>query len=88
MIGEQLRASFEEVEEGRCALLGLEAATARYTLSLDAPRPDEGVEGRPLVECLATEETGLGLIEAKLSIAAAVPAPADPRGQECEQGDA
>lgn len=66
-IAEHLGISLEQ------ALLGLEAATARYTRSLDAPRSDEGVEGRPLVESLATEEAGLGLIEAKLSIAAAVP---------------
>jgi RNA polymerase sigma-B factor len=55
-------------------LTGLEAGTAHYSVSLDAPVASNGQdsEPEPLASTIGDADEGLGLVEARLSVAAAM----------------
>jgi RNA polymerase sigma-B factor len=50
------------------ALTGLHAATAHYSVSLDAPAPGADTEEQPLVESLGVEDERFGLVDTRLSL--------------------
>lgn len=62
-IAEHLDLSEEDVLEA------LEADQARHTLSLDAPRSREDAESVPMIETVASTETGYDTVEAQLAAA-------------------
>jgi len=55
-------------------LTGLEAGTAHYSVSLDAPVASNGQdsEPEPLASTIGDADEGLGLVEARLSVSAAM----------------
>ena len=66
-LAEYLELSAEDV------LIGLEAGTAHYSESLDAPAGGSDVEeAQSLVDTLGTEDPRFGLVETKLSLKAAI----------------
>jgi RNA polymerase sigma-B factor len=55
-------------------LIGLDAGTAHFSTSLDAPPAGSGAEEpQPLGEMFGSEDDGYGLVDAKLSLEAAIP---------------
>jgi RNA polymerase sigma-B factor len=55
-------------------LIGLDAGTAHFSTSLDAPPASPGgEEPQPLGEMFGSEDDGYSLVEAKLSLEAAIP---------------
>ncbi len=70
---EQL-AEYLEIEVGD-VLAGLEASMAQYSTSLDAPGPTgaDQIEPEPLGEAIGREDDRFELVEARSSLAAAVP---------------
>jgi RNA polymerase sigma-B factor len=66
-LAEYLEISAEDV------LIGLDAGTAHYSDSLDAPAPGSDTEEpQSLADSLGSDDEGLGLIETKLSLATAI----------------
>jgi RNA polymerase sigma-B factor len=66
-IAEYLEVSVEDV------LLGLEASAAHYSISLDAPTSTTSIEEpQPMAETLGFDDDGLELVEARLSLSAAI----------------
>ncbi len=54
-------------------LTGLDAGSAHYSVSLDAPAPGaDGEEPQALGDCVGDRDDGYGLVEAKLSLTAAM----------------
>lgn len=65
-LAEYLEISMEE------ALTGLHAATAHYSVSLDAPAPGADTEEQPLVESLGVQDERFSLVDARLSLPSAM----------------
>jgi RNA polymerase sigma-B factor len=65
-LAEYLEISMED------AIAGLHAATAHYSVSLDAPAPGADTEDQTLVESLGVEDERFGLVDAKLSLPSAL----------------
>jgi RNA polymerase sigma-B factor len=67
VLAEHLHASIEDV------LLGLDAWAAHYSTSLDAPAPGtDSDDDQTVGDRLGTEDEGIGLVEASLSLSAAI----------------
>jgi RNA polymerase sigma-B factor len=61
-LAEYLEISLED------ALAGLHAATAHYSVSLDAPAPGADTDEQTLIESLGGEDERFGLVDARLSL--------------------
>jgi RNA polymerase sigma-B factor len=65
-LAEYLEISMED------ALTGLHAASAHYSVSLDAPAPGADTEDQTLVESLGAEDEQFGMVDTRLSLPSAI----------------